>query len=162
MFIHTHTHTHTHTHIYIYINLFTWTIINSASQQNDKDFRSQSIKNQYVLFSLYWTLHEIDSAIKSTIETNTEWGKQFRRANPIQKLCHTAVLLMIGNELLILVLANFVTYEKVLTKWCYALKDLPYFSDQVAKTWPKSSKIARKVAGVTVYFQNTSSRRLPK
>ena len=30
------------------------------------------------------------------------------------------------------------------------------------KNMPKSSKIARKVAGVTVYFQNTSSRRLPK
>ena len=31
--------------------------------QNEKEFRSQSIKTQCIMFGLYWTLYEIESAI---------------------------------------------------------------------------------------------------
>ena len=50
-------------------NLFTWTIISSALQKKnyDKEFRSQSIKTQFIVFGFYRTIHEIESAIKSPI-----------------------------------------------------------------------------------------------
>ena len=44
--------------------------------------------------------------------------------------------------------ANFVTYEKVLLNWCYSLKDLSYlinFLERVKKMWPKSFYNVRKV-----------------
>ena len=41
--------------------------------QNEKKFRSHSIKIEcIIMFGLCWTLHEIESAIKSAIKTNTE------------------------------------------------------------------------------------------
>ena len=53
--------------------------------QNDKEFRNKSTKTQSTVRGLYRTLHEIESAIESTIKTNTEWAKQFWHAKPIQK-----------------------------------------------------------------------------
>ena len=40
--------------------------------QNDKKFRSQSIKTHCIVFGFYRTLHEIKSTIERAIKTNTE------------------------------------------------------------------------------------------
>ena len=43
----------------------------SVSIQNEKEFRTQSVKTQCIMFGLYRTLHEIESVIKSTVKTKT-------------------------------------------------------------------------------------------
>ena len=40
--------------------------------QNEKEFRGQSIKTRSIAFSLYWTLHETESAIERAIKSNTD------------------------------------------------------------------------------------------
>ena len=40
--------------------------------QNEKEFRSHSNKMQCNVFSLYRTLHEVESSIESTTKTKTE------------------------------------------------------------------------------------------
>ena len=49
--------------------------------QNDNEFRSLSIKIQCIAFGL----HEIESAIESTIKTSTELAKQYWHVNPIYR-----------------------------------------------------------------------------
>ena len=108
--------------------------IKSSASQKYK-LKSQSIKTQCTVFSIFRTLHGIESAMESAIKTNTEWAKQLWYINPISKQCRIALILIIANKLLILVIlvatnssivANFLTYKRVLIKWYYTSKDHAY------------------------------------
>ena len=84
---------------------FLWILRNFTEQQlqTPATAKSQLIKTQCIMFSLYRTLHEIESATESAINQH-QWAKQFRLVNPIWKQCHIALILIIVNELLILVI----------------------------------------------------------